>query len=205
MSHSNIVKDLLHKLSKNEFLAQDGGYQKYYNKAKKYRNQLNGLYGGTKDEDNAKVDNIIKNIDNLIPFSLLSEYASRAELHVKRLLEEKKSLEARIKSLQEDTALGDEEKNKRIAELEGQLASVQADITKLQADLNKKAQELDDTKDQLENLRNKLDLIENKVNDVTSKTSMSDPVKELFERLGRTVVDTASPASPDTPTTPTSP
>ena len=69
MSHSNIVKDLLHKLSKNEVLSQDGGNyrnyrnQRHYNKARQYRNQLKSLYESNDSTNDSTSEDIASNLE----------------------------------------------------------------------------------------------------------------------------------------------
>ena len=92
MNHSDVVKDLLHKLSKNEFLAQDGGNKRYFNKVNGYRNQLNGLYGGVGEFDQV-VTEIENDIDQLIPLRLLEQYEAEVGQKVDALLAYKVRLE----------------------------------------------------------------------------------------------------------------
>ena len=185
MNQSDVVKDLLHKLSKNEYLAQDGGNsrnQRYYNRTNQYRNQLNGLYGGGKEDDDT-VNEIIKDIDQLIPLSVLQEYAQKVEEKFKNLATEKNSLEERIKELTESAASGNTTAATRISKLENELQKVNEKMSKLNEEILAKETVLKNATDELSNLRTKLQEIKTKTNTVLHIASTSDPVRALIEKL----------------------
>jgi len=183
MSHSNIVKDLLHKLSKNEFLAQDGGYQTYSNKAKQYRNQLKSLYGAGKEDDNKLFVQINENLDKLVPISLLEKYAAEAQKIVDVLLREKDELRKNIEELQKAAASGDLNAQEGIRRLQQELEAVQAKMAQLQAELSNKVQELANSADDLSNLRTQLGDVNTRTAEVSSATNTSQPISELLARL----------------------
>jgi chromosome segregation ATPase len=183
MNHSNIVKDLLHKLSKNEFLAQDGGYQTYSNKANQYRNQLNSLYGAGRGEDDAIVDEINRDIEQLIPVSLLQEYAAEAQKRVDALLAEQATLEQKIAQLEQSAASGNQSAEETIKKLQQELQGIQTQMTQLQAVLAQKETELQKTEEDLANLISKLNTIKTTTDNVKKATTMSPVVAGLFAQL----------------------
>ena len=203
MNHSDIVKDLLHKLSKNEFLAQDGGNfsnQRYYNKVNGYRNQLNGLYGGGPDEDKMTME-IISDIYSLIPISVLEEFVAKAEQQMSGLLAQKQQLEAEIAALQASGAQGDAAKNAEIQKLNDELQKVQAEMAALTAKLADTEQKLEEKEREITSLKTNIQNIRIKVNNVKTNAINSAPVKALLARLtGSTATATATAALPATAT-----
>lgn len=191
MSRSAIVKSLLHKLSKNELL-QNGGRN-----AKHYRNKLNTMYGSGKDEDDM-TDEILKNLDQLIPLSVLEQYVNDSELKMKNLSEEKTKLEADIAKLKEDSAThatSHDEKDKKIFDLETLLKNVQDQITALTAELATKEKELTIKQTEIATLIVNINKIRNRVDIVKGKTMTSETVQTLLAKLrGET------PAAPVTET-----
>jgi len=209
MSHSNIVKDLLHKLSKNEFLAQDGGYQTYSNKARQYRNQLNGLYGAGRDVDDRLVDEINQNIDQLIPVSFLEQYAREAQTKVDKLLAEQATLEQKIIQLEQAAASGDLNAQQTIKQLEqdlqavkNQMTGLQAELTQKEAELSASAAKLEETKADLEHLRIKLAEVKNKTVSVR-EGAMSQTVQALFDKLRGVTAPSPAPSSTSALASPT--
>ena len=204
MNHSNIVKDLLHKLSKNEFLAQDGGNsrnsrnsrnQRYDNKVNGYRNQLNRLYGAGEEENKMTAD-IIGDIDKLIPISILEQFVNQARQQMDGLIAQKEQLEKDVKALKAEGAKGDDAKNEEIKRLKKELDGVQAEITLLTAKLEKcletltvKNEEIDELKKNIKSIREKLDKV------VVKTIDNDDPVKTLLNRLKEA---TALPGAPPT-------
>lgn len=195
MAHSSVITELLHKLSKNEFLAQDGGNRRYYNKANGYRNQLNQLYGGGLDEDRMTQE-IINDIDTLIPISVLEEFVKRAEQQMNQLIEEKTRLETELSAARAASAAGDTEKNNQIAQLNTRLAEVQAEITTLNARLADTERELAEKNTEIDKLKKNIQEIRRKVDVVKGRTVDSDPVKALLARLNASAsASAAGPAS----------
>lgn len=193
MAHSSVITELLHKLSKNEFLAQDGGNRRHYNKANGYRNQLNRLYGGGDAEDTMTAE-IINDIDKLVPFSVLDEFTRRAEERITQLLAEKSRLENELNTIRAEGQAGDAEKNKQIAQLQSQLERVQAEITELNARLAETEKKLTEKNTEIDNLKKNIQQIREKVNLVKGITVESEPVKALLERLKATAL-TPGPAA----------
>jgi len=202
MSHSNIVKDLLHKLSKNEFLAQDGGYQTYSNKAIQYRNQLNSLYGAGRDDDDRLVDEINQNIDQLIPVSLLEQYALEAQRKVDAFVAEQTRLTQQINQLEQAAANGDRNAKQTIQGLQQELDKIKGEMEQLTTELAQKetklsasAAKLQETEADLANLRAKLTEVKNKTDRVKDSTTMSATVQDLFDKLRRVTAPAPSSAS----------
>jgi hypothetical protein len=98
MSHSDIVKELLHKLSKNELL-QDGGKSNYY------RSQLNNMIGRGHDED-TMTQKIIGEINQLIPLSVLNDVIATVKVQITELKAEKVRLIEQVRGLDEALSKG---------------------------------------------------------------------------------------------------
>lgn len=182
MNHSDIVKDLLHKLSKNELLLQDGGNHHYYNKVNRYRNQLNGLYGAGQDEDTMTTE-IMGEIDKLIPISVLEQFVITAEQQISRLVTEKQRLEKEIDALKASGQAGDTTKNAEIIRLDTELQKVQAEMAGLTQKLQEAEQKLTEKETEILSLKQNIQKIHQKVSDVKAITINSDPVKALLDRL----------------------
>jgi len=182
MSHSSVITELLHKLSKNEFLAQDGGNQRNYKNAKKYRNQLNQLYGAGKQEDEI-TDGIIADIDTLIPLSVLESFVQKAEERMAQLLADKTRLETELAAAKAAGEVGDTEKNAEIGRLKQQLEKVQTDMTSLTDKLADAEEKLKQKDSEIKSLTENITRIRQKVDDVKGKTVESDPVRALLARL----------------------
>ena len=172
MNQSDIVKDLLHKLSKNEFLAQDGGNQGYYNKAKNYRNQLNGLYGAGREEDEMTAQ-------------IVKDFVQKAEQQMVTLLFAKTQLETEIARLKADGTQGDAAKNATIDQLRVKLQEVEASIAALTGKLSEAEQELIVKDAEINKLKENIKNISVRVNQVKGATvnSSPNPVQQLFARL----------------------
>lgn len=184
MNNSEIVTDLLHKLSKNEFLTQDGG------KSRKYRNQLNSMYGSG-DTENKMTDGIIADIGQLVPLSVLEQYISKAESDMNALRAKEAKLTQDIADLEATRASGDTENNARIRKLEVELETVKAEEARLKANLEAKETELKQKASEISSLIGNIQRIKGEVDTIKSRTIDSDPVKTLLERL-RTTTATAT-------------
>jgi chromosome segregation ATPase len=182
MNHSDIVQELLHKLSKNELLLQDGGNRRYYNKVNGYRNQLKSMYGGGVEGDKLTTE-ILQNIDDLIPVSVLEEFVKQATQMKDSLLAREKDLLREINDLQAAGSAGDAQKNQRIQELEQQLLQVQSDMTTLQGTLDEKQKELQKSAEEIESLMRNLQQIKLATQQVREKTINNDPVRNLLARF----------------------
>lgn len=185
MAHSSVITELLHKLSKNEFLAQDGGNRRHYNKANGYRNQLNRLYGGGEAEEKMTND-IIDDIDTLVPLSVLEQFVKQSEQQMSALVAEKSRLETQLAAVRASGEAGDAKKNEEITNLKSQLERVQAGIAELTGKLANTERQLTEKDTEINNLKKNIQQIRDKVNLVKVITVDSDPVKALLERLKAT-------------------
>jgi chromosome segregation ATPase len=216
MNHSVIIQELLHKLSKNELLLQDGGNsrnsrnsvnngnQKYYNRTNQYRNQLNSMYGSGAAEDRM-TEGIIADIDTLVPLSVLEQFVAKAESEMNRLREREKTLNETIERLTADASThGDT--SKRVAELTAELSKVQQYMTELSAKLEATESQLQDKLQEISKLKQNISDISTRVTNVKKQTvdsnSNSDAVRQLFARLnspGTAAASTTGPASGSPP------
>lgn len=217
MNHSNIVTELLHKLSKNELLLQDGGSHTIYNNVNQYRNQLNSLYGSGAEEDRMAQE-IMKNIDTLIPFSVLREFVEKAELQMNTLRQNELGLRNQIAGLEKNASQSGDVQRQELVSLQSKLAVVEQEITKLNAELERKEKQLEEQgkkiQEKEEELKNNINEISSlkkhitdikaKVTDVERRTIENDPLKALLARLNSGVpssVATTYTTAPSAPST----
>ena len=81
MSHSQIVQELLHNLTKNEVMYQQGGNTKYLHKSIQYRNKLQSMMGGT-GEFIKRANDINGKIQKLIPETILDDFAQKVNTYI---------------------------------------------------------------------------------------------------------------------------
>jgi len=149
MTHSEIVSELLHKLSKNELLLQDGGKSQYY------RSQLNSMMGRGNHQD---TDSIIKEIEELIPMSLLRKFADEAKKKMTALKAKETALEQQVLDLgkQIEALKITNTDNAAITSLldksNNELSEVRKKIDALEAELKAKETELRVAADELNKL-----------------------------------------------------
>ena len=182
MNHSDIVTELLHKLSKNELL-QDGGKSNYY------RSQLNSMIGRGPDEDRITSE-IVRDIGELIPMSVLQEFVARAKQQIDTLAAEKTALQQEIAGLNRALTEGGNANQQQIAALEEQLRTARDQLAEndrqreeLARSLAAKEQELTNAQQEIGALKANLQTIRGKVTEVKNTTSTSPILAKLLAQL----------------------
>jgi DNA repair exonuclease SbcCD ATPase subunit len=182
MTHSEIVSELLHKLSKNELLLQDGGKSQYY------RSQLNSMMGRGEEEDKM-TDGIIADINQLIPVSLLDRFVEEAKKTVDSLRESETSLQVEVSKLR--AALGENMTNKdalkllqsELVQKENELDEIRKKSVALEASLSAKENELSNAAKEVDKLKQNIRNIGIGVTSVKSKTSDNIILKAYLDKI----------------------
>jgi len=156
MSYSQVVSDLMHKLTKNEVQYQEGGKRKHKSKSKKYFNQLNSLRGGVgPDED---LDAVSDAIEQLVPKSWLRELSDQFNNKIKEIQNAKESSDTRITALEAqltELTNGSTASTAELEQLRGKLAAEQAKFAAADTELKKVQAELQTLTDKVSALRDK--------------------------------------------------
>lgn len=183
MNQSGIVSELLHKLTKNELFAQNGGN----NKANKYRNKLNSMYGSG-EEESTKSRTIINHLDQMVPVSIVKAITNQLKDKISELTSEKERLSGEISTLNaklvEDGSTSVAETTDLRAQLlvkETELDRIRNESTRITEELDKKAVELQEQLQEVESLKGLLDNINKKTTEVADFSS-----EDVMKMLGVT-------------------
>jgi chromosome segregation ATPase len=155
MSYSQVVADLMHKLTKNEVQYQEGGKRKHKSKSKKYFNQLNSLRGGGPDED---LEAVSEAIDQLVPKSWLDNLYETCRTKIDQIGTEKLAAETKITRLEAQLAI-----------LESGSTANTAELAQLKAELEAEKAKYKTAETELQSVKDILDKLSRKATEVKEK------------------------------------